>query len=57
MNKEQEHPLFTVEYECSLGVVYYRNVVASDFEQAKTYIHQQQPDVIIRAVTMMEDEA
>ena len=46
---------FTVEYQDPYGVVYYRNVKASDFAEAKVMITQIHSDVAIRAVTRVTE--
>lgn len=52
MNKRIQ--MYTVEYECPIyGVVYYQNVSACDFDEARWHIHSVQPDAIIRAVSLL----
>jgi len=53
---ENEQTEFTVEYQDSYGVAYYRNVKATDIAEAKVIILQMQPDVIIRAVTLVPND-
>lgn len=50
-----EQILYTVEYEDYCGVVYYRNVKAADFSEAKMIVRQSHPDAVIRAVTQVAD--
>jgi len=52
---ENEQAEYTVEYQDTYGVVYYRNVKASDFAEAKALIRQGNPDVVIRAATLVLD--
>ncbi len=47
---------YTVEYQDSCGVVYYRNIKALDFAEAKAIIRQGNPDAVIRAVTLVPSE-
>lgn len=47
---------FAVEYQDPNGVVYYRNIKATDFAEAKVYILERYPDVVIRAVTLVPDD-
>ncbi len=48
---DNEQTEYTVEYQDRYGVVYYRNVQATDIAEAKARIQQMLPDVTIRAVT------
>ncbi|OBZ17230.1 hypothetical protein [Bacillus sp. FJAT-26390] len=50
---KNEQSQFTVEYQDHYGVVYYRNVKAANIAEANMIIRQKQPDVIIRAVTLV----
>ncbi|MFC4305287.1 hypothetical protein [Cohnella boryungensis] len=52
---ESEQAEYTVEYQDTYGVVYYRNVKASDIAEAKALIRQGNPDVVIRAATIFLD--
>lgn len=54
---EKEKAEYTVEYQDILGVVYYRNVKASDVAEAKALIRQGSPDIVIRAVTLVPDNS
>jgi len=47
---------FSVEYQDPNGVLYYRNIKATDFAEAKACILQRYPDVVIRAVTLLTDD-
>ncbi|WCK52558.1 hypothetical protein PP175_14035 [Aneurinibacillus sp. Ricciae_BoGa-3] len=50
---EQEQ-IFIVEYECPLyGSVFYRNVSATNMEEACGQITAMQPDMMIRAVSLL----
>ncbi|WP_240422072.1 hypothetical protein [Paenibacillus periandrae] len=53
---ENEQTEFTVEYQDNYGVVYYRNVKATDIAEAKVIIRQMQPDVVIRAITLVPND-
>ncbi|MCW9132783.1 hypothetical protein OF830_17940 [Bacillus paramycoides] len=46
--------IYSVEYEMA-EVVFYKKVVASNFDEAKNQIRQQYPDVHIRAVSILGD--
>ncbi|WP_113029359.1 hypothetical protein [Paenibacillus contaminans] len=56
MNIRQSESEFSVEYQDPNGVLYYRNIKATDFAEAKAYILQRYPDVVIRAVTLLTDD-
>ncbi|EEM02419.1 MULTISPECIES: hypothetical protein [Bacillus] len=47
---------YTVEYQCPKGIVYYKKVQASDIEEAKQQILAQQPDMKVRAVSLIDPE-
>jgi hypothetical protein len=53
--KDNNQNNFTVEYELS-GVVFFRNVTATNFEEAKQQIQSGQPDAQIRAVSIIENQ-
>ncbi|MEK4745675.1 MULTISPECIES: hypothetical protein [unclassified Bacillus (in: firmicutes)] len=46
--------VYSVEYQM-VEVVFYKKVVASDFDDAKSQIRQQYPDVHIRAVSIIDN--
>lgn len=52
---ENELKEFTVEYQDINGVIFYRNVLATDADEARVIICQMQPNPIIRAVTFNPD--
>ena len=47
---------YTVEYQCTKGIVYYKKVQANNIEEAKQQILTQQPDMKIRAVSLIDPE-
>ncbi|EJQ13415.1 hypothetical protein IE3_02314 [Bacillus cereus BAG3X2-1] len=46
--------VYSVEYEMA-EVVFYKKVIATSFDNAKSQIRQQYPDVHIRAVSILDD--
>lgn len=52
---ENEQIEYTVEYQDMYGVVYFKNVIATSFSEAKVQVSQQFPDVLIRAVTVVSN--
>lgn len=55
LNMKDNQKIFTVEYEQS-GVVFFRNVTAHNFEEAKQHIQSSQQDAHIRAVSIVENQ-
>ncbi|MEK4029320.1 MULTISPECIES: hypothetical protein [Bacillaceae] len=55
MEKNEKKDIYTVEYELS-GVIFYKNVTAFNFEEAKQQIKSNFLDAKIRAVTILENE-
>jgi hypothetical protein len=53
--KDNNQKSYTVEYELS-GVVFFREVTAANFEEAKQQIQSGQPDAQIRAVSIIENQ-
>ncbi len=49
---DNEQIEYIVEYQDAYGVLYFENVKASNFSEAKMHIRQRLPDVVIRAVTI-----
>jgi hypothetical protein len=53
---EQEQ-IFMVEYECPIyGSVYYRNVSATNMKDACGQVTAMQPDMMIRAVSLLSPQ-
>ncbi|NIK21865.1 hypothetical protein [Paenibacillus lupini] len=55
-NMENEQIDFSVEYQDTNGVVFYRNVKAEDVAEAKQIMNQLHPEAIIRAVSLVPNE-
>ncbi|CAM3395607.1 hypothetical protein PALU110988_20270 [Paenibacillus lupini] len=53
---ENEQIDFSVEYQDTNGVVFYRNVKAEDVAEAKQIMNQLHPEAIIRAVSLVPNE-
>lgn len=53
---ENEQIDFSVEYQDTNGVVFYRNVRAEDVAEAKQIMKQLHPEAIIRAVSLVPNE-
>ncbi|MDA1632701.1 hypothetical protein PDK11_07470 [Bacillus cereus] len=50
----ETNSVYSIEYEMA-EVVFYKKVVATSFDNAKSQIRQQYPDVHIRAVSILDD--
>lgn len=50
---DNEQIEYTVEYQDAYGVLYFENVKANNFAEAKTQIRQRFPDVVISAITIV----
>lgn len=50
---EREQAEYTVEYLDMNGILYYENVMAVDFSEAKERIRSRYPEASVRAVTLV----